>query len=127
MNRDRGWIYIVLTLVGGIIGGALSNHLWGAASAAAAEKKVNTITAGSFVLTDANGVQRALLSIEPDEEVSLILNDMSGNERAELRAGRNGGASVGFFNEAGNRLLAEIAFDYLMSDVEAERHLRAEY
>jgi hypothetical protein len=33
----------------------------------------------------------------------------------------------GHFNEAGNRLLAEIAFEYLMSDQEVERSLRAEY
>ena len=33
----------------------------------------------------------------------------------------------GHFNEAGNRLLAEIAFEYLMSDPEAERRLLAEY
>ena len=33
----------------------------------------------------------------------------------------------GHFNEVGNRLLAEIAFEYLMSDPEAERRLLAEF
>jgi hypothetical protein len=105
MKQNRPWIYLALTLVGGIIGGALSSHLWPAPNAVAAEKQAKVITAGKFVLTDSGGLERALLSTEQSGGVSLVLNDVNGKERAEFRVGPKGGASVGFFDETGNRLV----------------------
>src|SRR6516162_3274251 len=98
MKIERSWTYVALTLAGGIIGGALSSHFWPAAGALAAERKARTITADRFVVTDSSGTQRALLSTQPDGDVTLSLNDISGKERAELRVAASGGASVGFFD-----------------------------
>src|SRR5271168_3418528 len=109
-TRER-WLFACLTLIGGLIGGALSNGLWSIdAAASAAGRKVRsfqmvrTMEAEKFILIDPSGQQRGALQVLPSGLAALSLNDQKGQDRAELRVASDGSASIGFFDSQGNQV-----------------------
>lgn len=76
MHRKE-WLYALLALIGGIVGGALGNRIWALRPAAAAEAAPRVITAQQFILVDSHGRKRATLW-DAQGGPSLELYDASG-------------------------------------------------
>jgi hypothetical protein len=101
MHRERNWIYALLTLGGGLVGGIAATQL--APVAADAALGHHTIKAESFVLVDKKGVQRAALEVSANGLADLVMYDGEGTDRAELRVAKDGASTLGFYGENGTR------------------------
>jgi hypothetical protein len=105
VNR-RHWLYALLALAGGFIGGMIAIQLAPGESMAAAKaaraRSARVVKAEQFVLVDRSGTQRGVMQVA-DGTSSLALNDGDGHNRAELHVKKEGGSSVTFYDQAGNR------------------------
>jgi hypothetical protein len=106
MTNRRHWLYALLALAGGFIGGMIAIQLAPGESMAAAKaaraRSARVVKAEQFVLVDRSGTQRGALQVA-DGTASLALNDGDGRNRAELRVRKEGASSVTFYDQAGNR------------------------
>jgi hypothetical protein len=101
------WLYVVVALIGGIIGGALSNRLAVAIPALAADSPakptgdspIKSIAAQEILLVDAKGKPRASLHLNDDGLPVLQMVDGAGKNRL----------GIGFFQDG--TLGMEIADD----------------
>jgi hypothetical protein len=75
-------LLIVVTVIGGCIGGILGDR-WLAPSPATAEK-ANSVNAEEFLLLDPSGKARAGLGLDQNGEVGLVLTSRDGNRRLYL-------------------------------------------
>lgn len=110
MTNRRHWLYALLALAGGFIGGMIAIQLAPSESMAAARSArsagaVHVVRAEKFVLVDRSGTQRGVMQVA-DGTSSLALNDGDGHNRAELRVTKEGGSSATFYDRAGNRRVA---------------------
>ena len=107
-NR-RPWLYALLALAGGFIGGMIAIQLAPGESMAAAKAKaaaMRVVKAEKFVLVNRAGTQRGALLVEGDGTSALALSDDEGRNRAELRVTKEGGSSATFYDRGGNRRIA---------------------
>jgi hypothetical protein len=101
MRRERTWIYALLTLGGGMIGGIAATQI--APVAADAAWGHHTIKAESFELVDKSGTERAELEVTPTGLADLVMYDGSHHDRAELRVAKDGESTLGFYDDSGAR------------------------
>ena len=97
MKRRQYLLLLVLTVIAGLVGGAVSNHLMVRTAAAQNLTAHGSITSlKAFRLVDENEQLRAVLELS-DEEPSLRLYDKDGKPTANLHGSRG----LEFFNEDG--------------------------
>jgi hypothetical protein len=107
VTNRRHWLYALLALAGGFIGGMIAIQLapgesMAAAKAARAAGAAHVVRAEKFVLVDRSGTQRGVMQVA-DGTSLLALNDGDAHNRAELHVRKEGGSSVTFYDQAGNR------------------------
>jgi hypothetical protein len=109
VTNRRHWLYALLALAGGFIGGMIAIQLAPGESMAAAKaaraRSAHVVKAEKFVLVDRSGTQRGALQVTEGTS-ALALNDGDGHNRAELRVTNEGGSSATFYDGAGNRRVA---------------------
>ncbi len=110
MKDRRHWLYASLALVGGILGGALSGHLFPREAEASAHG-ARELKAQKFVLVDSDGNERGVFQVDGRGVAGVSLEDQTGRQRSEFRVGSDGGAAIAFYDHAGNKrvLLGETA------------------
>ncbi len=97
MANRRNWLYAMLALTGGFIGGTLASEL--SPTAAMAAWRSRTVKAQEFVLLDKAGTQRGVMEVTERGTADLGLMDGSGHNRAEFRVAKDGGAAVAFYDQ----------------------------
>ena len=100
MAERRSWLYAVLALAGGLIGGAIATQF--VSGVAMAERHPRKVQAEQFVMVDRDGTQRATLQVNARGTAALAIYDPQGRDRAELSVDNNGGASIGLFGQNGS-------------------------
>jgi hypothetical protein len=84
-KATRGpWFYTIVALVGGIIGGALTNRMAATIPAFAADTPAQSIAARQIMLVDARGNSRAVLHLNREGLPMLQLFDDGGKPRVGL-------------------------------------------
>ena len=83
MTRFRFAVLVAATIVGGMLGGAISERVFSSA-VAGAQPKGNSVSAEEFLLIDKNGKSRAGLGLDANGEVGLILTNKDDNYRLYL-------------------------------------------
>ncbi len=78
MTRLQYAMLLVVTIVAGMAGGAISERVFSSGVAGAQSKSIN-VSAEEFLLLDKNGKVRAGLGLDPKGEVGLILTSKDGN------------------------------------------------
>jgi hypothetical protein len=97
MKDRKSWLYAVLVLVGGILGGALSGHLFPREAEASAHA-AKEMRAQKFVLVDSAGMVRGVIQVASDDLADISFYDQNGTRRVvvgETLSGRNGVAVYG--------------------------------
>ncbi|HEY6261912.1 MAG TPA: hypothetical protein VIW47_09980 [Nitrospiraceae bacterium] len=82
MSRWHFGFLVIVTFVGGLTGGALSE--WWLAPSPVKAQKVNGINAEEFLLLDTTGKARAGLGLDKNGEVGLVLMSRDGNRKLAL-------------------------------------------
>ncbi|HTT77857.1 MAG TPA: hypothetical protein VMF50_17980 [Candidatus Binataceae bacterium] len=106
MKNLRHWLYGLLALTGGILGGAIASRVAapeGLALAATHGMSMREIRAQKFVLVGSDGTERGLIRVTSRGMSDIELDDANGRDRAEFRVAGDGGASVTFYDEQGSR------------------------
>src|SRR5260221_4278796 len=104
MRVGKHWYHVLVLLIGGMLGGALSEQLLPAhGTAIAAARHVRVLTAEKFELINADGNKRGVMEVSRDGTGAISLYDASGKSRAELTVRARGGAAVAFYDSEGNR------------------------
>jgi hypothetical protein len=101
MRSGRNWLYAVMALTGGFLGGIVALEL--APGVAIAAHRTHLVRADQFELTGPDGSKRAVLEVSPRGMADLAMLDGKGRDRAEFRVAKDGGASIGFYDENGSR------------------------
>ena len=70
----KQWMLTALSLAAGFVGGAISSGL----GTALAQERTRQITAERFVVTDANGMKRGELGLDPQGRINLNLYNEQG-------------------------------------------------
>src|SRR5262245_7818436 len=104
MRTSSSWMSVGLTVMAGLVGGALAGGV-GRLDARAATRGGATVTAQKFVLVDATGRQRAALQVMANGLVDFSLQDAQGSDRAKIGVEANGSTSVGLFDAEGHRVV----------------------
>ncbi len=82
MTPRRFLLLLVATSLGGVVGGALSDHLLSVRSAGA--QKANGVNAEEFLLLDSAGKARAGLGLDANGELGLVLTSKDGSRTLTL-------------------------------------------
>ena len=82
MAQRQFMLLLCATIIGGLVGGVLSDHLLSARPAQA--QKANGVNAEEFLLIDAAGKARAGLGLDANGEVGLILTSKDGSRTLTL-------------------------------------------
>jgi len=102
MKNMRHWLYGVLALAGGIIGGAIASRVAPAEGLALASSHINKeIRAEKFVLVAPDGTERADIQVTARGIADIELNDGQGRDRAEFHVGAEGTTAISFYDERG--------------------------
>ncbi len=112
MSRRQFVVLAMITMVSGLIGGALSNRIFSSSPAFAQGEAIpeKCIQAESFQLVDANGNVRAELCISPEGMPGLALIDENYVTRARFSLTGGGKPAMSFMDE-GRRVKARLPFD----------------
>jgi hypothetical protein len=104
MRNMRHWLYGVLALAGGIMGGAIASRVAPAEGLAlASPHTARVIRAEKFVLVGPDGTERGAIKVTARGIADVELNDGQGRDRAEFRVGADGTSAVSFYDEQGVR------------------------
>ncbi|MGA2410570.1 MAG: hypothetical protein ABSG46_09315 [Candidatus Binataceae bacterium] len=104
MKNLRHWLYGVLALTGGILGGATASRVAPAEGLALASTHITKeIRAEKFVLVGPDGTERGDIQVTPRGIADIELNDAQGRDRAEFHVGAEGTSAVSFYDEMGVR------------------------
>ena len=82
MSKAQLSLVLLTTLVGGILGGMLSERMFFLSSAIA--QKSNAVNAEEFLLLDQSGKARAGLGLDQNGEVGLVLTSRDGSRKLAL-------------------------------------------
>src|ERR1700690_3025208 len=97
MKNMRHWLYGVLALTGGILGGAIASRVVPAEGVAlATTHAAKEMRAQKFVLVSSDGTERGMIQVTSRGIADIELDDASGRDRAEFRVGSEGASSVTF-------------------------------
>jgi hypothetical protein len=101
MRRREVLLIIALTVVAGVVGGALSNRVFMARTAAAqeAEQQRKVITAEEFRLVDEDGKIRAVLVAGSKGDISINFYDRYDENRATLGLSSEGQPVLKLFDQ----------------------------
>lgn len=83
MKRSHVLFFSLLALLGGLLGGAISERLF-ATGLAIAQPKANGVNAEEFLLLDRTGKPRAGLGLDANGEVGLVLASKDGSKKLAL-------------------------------------------
>jgi hypothetical protein len=107
MKNLRHWLYGILALTGGILGGAIASRIVPAEGLALASThhmhNMKEVRAQKFVLVDNDGAERGMIHMTPRGFADIELYDASGRDRAEFRVGSEGTASLTFYDADGSK------------------------
>jgi hypothetical protein len=105
MKNLRHWLYGVLALTGGILGGAIASRVMPADGLALASShgmhSMKEVKAQKFVLEDTDGTDRGIIQVNSRGFATVELDDASGRDRAEFRVASEGNSSITFYDENG--------------------------
>jgi len=104
MTSRRNWLYAILALTGGFIGGIVATQV--APGIAIAARHPRSISAERFVLVDEKGTQRGVMQVTSRGAADIQLTDASGRYRAQFRVTADGAAGVSFLDQNGARRVA---------------------
>ncbi|MBI5316307.1 MAG: hypothetical protein HZB34_10065 [Nitrospirae bacterium] len=82
MSRWHYGFLVMVTLIGSIVGGALSG--WWLAPSLVIAQKANGMNAEEFLLLDTTGKARAGLGLDKNSEVGLVMVSRDGNRKLSL-------------------------------------------
>ena len=82
MSRWHFGFLVAMTLIGGIVGGAVSG--WWLAPSPVTAQKINGMNAEEFLLLDASGKARAGLGLDKNGEVGLVMVSRDGSRKLSL-------------------------------------------
>ena len=97
----REWLYAVLMLTGGVLGGYASGKISSTAGAAVVQHPQRTITAQEIVLVDAKGDLRGTLGVNKDGDAGLSLFDHKGKLRTALEINDTEGLALKLLDPTG--------------------------
>lgn len=101
MNKSRNWVYAVLALGGGFLGGLVAVEL--APVSVEAAHSMRAVRAQEFELVDHAGMRRAVMNVTKNGMVDLAMYDGQQRDRTELRVAEDGTATLGFYDDKGAR------------------------
>lgn len=102
MKNMRHWLYGVLALTGGILGGAIASRVAPVEGLAlASSHAAREIRAEKFVLIGPDGTERGDIQVTARGIADVELNDGQGRDRAEFHVGADGTSAVSFYDEVG--------------------------
>src|SRR5438132_8929962 len=97
----REWLYGLLALTGGVIGGFASGRFSSAAGASVAQLPQRTMAAEQILLVDAKGRTRGVLGLNKDGDPAVSVYDHHGTLRSALDISDADGLGFKFFDTAG--------------------------
>ena len=97
----REWLYAVLVLMGGVLGGYASGKFSSAAGATIGQLPQRTMTAQEIILVDAKGDMRGTLGVNKDGDAGLSLFDHQGKLRTALEISDTEGLAFKLFDVTG--------------------------
>ena len=97
----RQWLYAVLVLTGGVLGGYASGKISSTAGATIVQLPQRTMTAQEIVLVDAKGDMRGTLGVNKDGNAGLSLFDHHGKLRTALEISDTEGLAFKLFDPTG--------------------------
>jgi hypothetical protein len=124
----REWLYAVLALTGGVLGGFASGKLSSTPAATVAQFPQGTIAAQDILLVDAKGNTRGALRLNKDGDPGLSLYDHQGKPRAALQISNDEGLGFELFDATGTlRISLSISADQIpaLRLFDSQRHPRA--
>lgn len=105
MKNLRHWLYGILALTGGILGGAIASRVAPVEGIALASTHgmhtMREVRAQKFVLEDSDGTERGIIQVNSRGFADVELDDASGRDRAEFRVASEGSSSITFYDEKG--------------------------
>lgn len=109
MTRTQYAFLVVLVMISGCVGGAVSQRMRATPTAKAAEEPAakpeapKVVEAQQFRVLDAKGTIRAVLGMTPTGAAGLLIKDEAGNARVKLEFAPGGATSLAFLDEAGRQ------------------------
>ena len=106
------WLYVLVALVGGLIGGALANRLAAAMPALAADNPAKSLAAQEILLVDAKGKPHASLHLNKDGLPLFQMYDAEGKTRIGIGFAKEGAFGLEFADKKGaERVLLSVNDD----------------
>jgi len=105
-TMKRQWLYAVVALAGGVLGGFIGGKLSSLAAASIRPTADKIVTAQQLLLVDAKGNTRGELRLNQKGDPGLSLYDHSGKLRANLEVATDADWGFKFFNGSGTVRLA---------------------
>ena len=107
----KSWLYLIVALAGGIIGGAMANRL-AAIAAVAADSPAKSLAAQQFVLVDARGKPHASFRLNEDGLPILQSYDLAGKTRIGIGFAKDGTVGLDLADQKGTeRILLSVSDD----------------
>jgi hypothetical protein len=100
-TTKRVWLYAVLALTGGVLGGFASGRLNASAAATIAQVPQRIMAAQEILLVDAKGNTRGTLSLNKDGDAGLSLYDHQGKLRTAIQISEDEGLGFKLFDTTG--------------------------
>jgi hypothetical protein len=97
----REWLYAVLVLTGGVLGGYAGGRISSTAGATIVQPPQRTMTAQEIVLVDAKGEMRGTLEVNKEGDAGLSLFDHQGKLRTKLEISDTEGLAFKLFDPMG--------------------------
>jgi len=101
MVHGRSWIYALLTLTGGFLGGVLATQF--APGVASAARRTHAVSAEEFTLLDHQGKQRAIMKTTGGG-AALDFYDQNGQRRVMIGEGPSGRNGVAIYSAGGKQI-----------------------
>jgi hypothetical protein len=108
----KPWLYVIVALAGGFIGGALANRLAAAIPADAADSPAKSLAAQQILLVDARGKPHASLHLNDEGLPVLQMYDNSGKNRIGIGFAKDGTVGLDFADNKGlQRVLLSVSVE----------------
>jgi hypothetical protein len=97
------WLYVLVALVGGLIGGALANRLAAAMPAVAADTPAKSLAAQEILLVDARGKPHASLHLSDEGLPVFQMYDNAGKNRLGIGFAKDGTVGLDLADQKGTK------------------------